>query len=88
MSVHDPCPAREKPQVHQAVRNLLEKMNIEVVETNGSCQGRCRLFHAAMAMFFPSTCFDLFGFRYMIFSGVQSRVDPDQRSGCNFLAVS
>jgi Fe-S oxidoreductase len=33
MSVHDPCPVREKPQVHQAVRNLLEKMNIEVVET-------------------------------------------------------
>ena len=33
MSVHDPCPVRKKPQVHQAVRNLLEKMNIEVVET-------------------------------------------------------
>lgn len=33
MSVHDACPIREKPQVHQAVRNLLKKMNIEVVET-------------------------------------------------------
>lgn len=33
LSVHDACPVREKPQVHQAVRNLLKKMNIEVVET-------------------------------------------------------
>lgn len=33
MSVHDACPVREKPQVHRAVRNLLVKMNIEVVET-------------------------------------------------------
>ncbi|KPU44330.1 hypothetical protein OXPF_25000 [Oxobacter pfennigii] len=33
MSVHDACPVREKPQVHQAVRNLLGKMNINVVET-------------------------------------------------------
>ncbi|MFT5728605.1 MAG: hypothetical protein ACI8PB_002759 [Desulforhopalus sp.] len=33
MSVHDACPIREKPQVHQAVRSLLKKMNIEVVET-------------------------------------------------------
>lgn len=33
MSVHDACPIREKPQVHQAVRNLLKKMNIDVVET-------------------------------------------------------
>ncbi len=32
MSVHDACPVREKSQVHQAVRNLLGKMNIEVVE--------------------------------------------------------
>ncbi|MBU3950530.1 MAG: (Fe-S)-binding protein [Proteobacteria bacterium] len=36
MSVHDPCPVREKPQVHKAVRNLLEKMNIKVVETKFS----------------------------------------------------
>jgi len=33
ISVHDPCPVREKPQVHSAVRNLLKKMNIEVEET-------------------------------------------------------
>ncbi|HBE79816.1 MAG TPA: hypothetical protein DDW65_18855 [Firmicutes bacterium] len=33
MSIHDPCPVREKPQVHQAVRNLLKKMNIDVIET-------------------------------------------------------
>jgi Fe-S oxidoreductase len=33
LSVHDACPVREKPQVHQAIRSLLGKMNIEVVET-------------------------------------------------------
>lgn len=33
ISVHDACPVREKPQVHKAVRNLLDKMNISVVET-------------------------------------------------------
>ncbi len=33
LSVHDACPVREKTQVHQAVRSLLSKMNIEVVET-------------------------------------------------------
>jgi len=33
MSVHDACPVREKPSVHAAVRSLLRKMNIEVVET-------------------------------------------------------
>ena len=55
---------------------------------HGSCQGRCRFFHAAIAIFFPSPCFDLFGFRCTVFSGVQFRVDPDQRSGCSFLAVS
>jgi Fe-S oxidoreductase len=32
LAVHDACPVREKPQVHQAVRNLLGKMNIKVVE--------------------------------------------------------
>ncbi len=32
LSVHDACPVREKPQVHQAVRNLLNKMNITVIE--------------------------------------------------------
>jgi Fe-S oxidoreductase len=33
MSVHDACPVREKPQVHRAVRNLLKKMNIDILET-------------------------------------------------------
>lgn len=33
VSVQDACPVREKPQVHQAVRNLLKKMNIDIVET-------------------------------------------------------
>ena len=33
MSVHDACPVRNKPQVHQAVRSLLGKMNIDVLET-------------------------------------------------------
>ncbi|MCL2592836.1 MAG: (Fe-S)-binding protein [Defluviitaleaceae bacterium] len=33
MSVHDACPVREKTGVHLAVRSLLHKMNIEVVET-------------------------------------------------------
>ena len=33
MSVHDACPVRKNPQVHQAVRNCLKKMNIEVIET-------------------------------------------------------
>jgi len=32
MSVHDACPIREKPEVHKAVRSLLAKMNIKVVE--------------------------------------------------------
>jgi hypothetical protein len=36
MSVHDACPVREKTQVHQAVRNLLGKMNIDIVETERS----------------------------------------------------
>ena len=33
MSVQDACPIREKPQVHAAVRSLLHKMNIEIIET-------------------------------------------------------
>ena len=44
VSVHDACPVRGKPQIHLAVRNLLGKMNIEVVEskfsgTNSICCG-------------------------------------------------
>ena len=33
LSVHDACPIREKTQVHKAVRNLLKKMNIEIMKT-------------------------------------------------------
>ncbi|MFT5702394.1 MAG: hypothetical protein ACI8ZB_005314 [Desulforhopalus sp.] len=33
LSIHDPCPVRTKPQVHQAVRNLLGKMNFDLIET-------------------------------------------------------
>ncbi|MDF2543039.1 MAG: hypothetical protein K0S47_2757 [Herbinix sp.] len=33
LSVHDACPIRGKSQVHHAVRNLLRKMNINIVET-------------------------------------------------------
>ena len=32
MSVHDACPTRDRPRVHTAVRLLLERMNITVVE--------------------------------------------------------
>lgn len=33
MSIHDPCPVRKRPEVHSAVRGLLEKMNIKIKET-------------------------------------------------------
>lgn len=33
MSIHDACPVRLKPQVHAAVRRLLKRMNICVIET-------------------------------------------------------
>ncbi|MDD3202712.1 MAG: (Fe-S)-binding protein [Pygmaiobacter massiliensis] len=33
VSVHDSCPFRQKPQVHAAVRNLLHKMEIQVIES-------------------------------------------------------
>lgn len=33
MSIHDACPIRFKPQVHEAIRALLKKMNIKVIET-------------------------------------------------------
>lgn len=33
MTLHDPCPVRKKPQIHKAVRNLLKKMNITIMET-------------------------------------------------------
>lgn len=36
MTIHDACPVRQKPQVHQAVRNLLHKMDIQIVEVSAS----------------------------------------------------
>lgn len=33
VSVHDSCGYRHKPQVHQAIKSLLSKMNIEIEET-------------------------------------------------------
>jgi Fe-S oxidoreductase len=32
MTIHDACPIRSKPQVHKAIRILLQRMNIEIVE--------------------------------------------------------
>lgn len=44
VSVHDPCPVRSEPNVHRAVRSLLKKMNMRIVEaehigTNSVCCG-------------------------------------------------
>lgn len=44
VSIHDSCSFRPKPQVHAAVRSLLRKMNIEIVDsqysgTNSICCG-------------------------------------------------
>lgn len=36
VSVHDSCSFRKKPQVHAAVRSILRKMNIEIVESEFS----------------------------------------------------
>lgn len=36
LSVHDSCSFRKKPQVHAAVRSLLDKMQIEVIESQFS----------------------------------------------------
>lgn len=36
VSIHDSCGYRHKPQVHRAVRSLLRKMNIEIVESKFS----------------------------------------------------
>ena len=33
MSVQDACPIRGKPQIHAAIRSLLQKMNIRIIET-------------------------------------------------------
>lgn len=44
VSVHDSCSFRPKPQVHRAVRSLLRKMNIQIIDssysgTNSICCG-------------------------------------------------
>lgn len=36
VSVHDSCSYRTKPQVHAAVRSILQKMNIEIIESEYS----------------------------------------------------
>lgn len=36
VSIHDSCSFRPKPQVHVAVRSLLKKMNIEIIESKYS----------------------------------------------------
>jgi len=36
LSIQDPCPVRERPKVHRAVRGLLEKMKIQVIEPANS----------------------------------------------------
>jgi Fe-S oxidoreductase len=36
MSIHDACPTRTEERVHNAVRKLLEKMNIKVIEPNNT----------------------------------------------------
>ena len=36
VSIHDSCGYRHKPQVHQAIRSLLRKMNVEIRETEFS----------------------------------------------------
>ena len=38
MSIHDPCPVRERPAVHNAIRSLLGKMNIKIVEAKRNRQ--------------------------------------------------
>lgn len=42
MSVHDACPTRNQPQIHEAVRAVLRRMNIEIVEAERSRENsRC-----------------------------------------------
>lgn len=36
VSIHDPCPVRDKPAVHKAVRNILQKMNLKIIEAANS----------------------------------------------------
>lgn len=36
VSIHDPCPVRTVPAVHKAVRGLLQKMDLDVIEAEKS----------------------------------------------------
>jgi Fe-S oxidoreductase len=44
MSIMDACPTRDQPRIHNAIRNLLNKMNINIIEpektkTHSTCCG-------------------------------------------------
>jgi len=54
----------------------------------GRCQVRCRFFYAAFCLSSTPFFTDFPGLRCTISIGVQSRVFPDQRSGCFALAAS
>ena len=42
MTIHDACPVRNRSTVHDAIRMLLEKMNINITETEKNrCQSAC-----------------------------------------------
>jgi len=42
MTIQDACPTREKPVIHQAIRTILQKMNIRIVEpTNTRTTSTC-----------------------------------------------
>jgi Fe-S oxidoreductase len=36
MTIQDPCPIRDRPEVHQSVRSILRKMNINLLEPRSS----------------------------------------------------
>ena len=37
MSIHDACPTRTEERVHKAIRTLLDKMNIKILEPKNTC---------------------------------------------------
>ena len=43
ISIHDPCPVRGEPAIHQAIRSLLKKMNCTIIEAedNGAASICC-----------------------------------------------
>ena len=53
MSIHDACPTRTEERVHSAIRKLLERMNIKIMEpkntrTNSKCCGDS--FHGTLSV--------------------------------------